>query len=137
MEWPGELWRKLLFAFRRQQFDRDLEEEMRFHLEMKAAETGHTAARRQFGNTTLLQEDSRGAWGWAGIETWAADLRYAFRALRKNPGFALVAVLTMALGIGASTAVFSVVHAVLLRPLPFRDPGRVMMVWETRDLRRA
>ena len=135
MEWLGELWRKLLFAFRRQQFDRDLEEEMRFHLEMKAAETGHTAARRQFGNTTLLQEDSRGAWGWAGIEAWAADVKYAVRALRKNPGFALVAVLTMALGIGASTAVFSVVHAVLLRPLPFRDPSRVTMVWETREQR--
>jgi putative ABC transport system permease protein len=130
MEWLDELWRRLLFPFRKRQFDRDLEEEMRFHLEMKAAESGVAAARRKFGNVALWLEDSRQAWGWSGIEAWAADLKYALRVLGKNPGFAAVAVLTMALGIGASTAVFSVVNAVLLRPLPFRQPDRLMMVWE-------
>ncbi|MGD0045423.1 MAG: hypothetical protein ABSE42_00275 [Bryobacteraceae bacterium] len=96
MEWLGELWRRLLFLFRRQQFDRDLEEEMRFHLEMQAAEIGAVAARRKFGNAALFEEDSRQAWGWAGVEAWAADVKYAIRALRKNPGFTAVAVLTMA-----------------------------------------
>jgi putative ABC transport system permease protein len=133
MQWLAEFWRRLLFLFRRQQFDSDLEEEMRFHLEMQAAESGLMAARKKFGNAALLQEESREAWGWAGVETWAADLKYAARALRKNLAFTTVAVLTVALGIGASTAVFSVVNAVLLRPLPFRAPDRLMMVWETRE----
>ncbi len=131
MDWLGELWRRLLFGFRRRRFDRDLEEEMRFHLEMKAQQYGTAAARRKFGNVASLQEDSRQAWGWSGVDAWAADLKYAVRGLRRNPGFAAVAVLTMMLGIGASTAVFSVVNAVLLRPLPFREPNRLMMIWET------
>lgn len=130
MDWLGAFWRRLLFGFRRRQFDHDLEEEMRFHLEMKAREHGTAAARKKFGNVLLLQEDSRQAWGWSCIDAWASDLKYAVRGLRRNPGFTAVAALTMALGIGATTAVFSVVHAVLLRPLPFREPDRLMMIWE-------
>jgi predicted permease len=126
----GELWRKLLFLFRQRQLESDLEEEMRFHLEMKAHETGAAQAQRAFGNRTLLREDCRDAFGWTTLEAWAADLKYSLRTLRRSPGFAIVAVLTMMLGIGAVTAVFSVVHGVLLRPLPFRQPDRLAMVWE-------
>lgn len=128
MKWLGEFWRRLQFLFRRGQFDRDLEEEMRFHLQMQAAAVGAWEARRRFGNAALLAEDSRQAWGWNGAEAWVSDVKYAARALRKNSGFAIAAVLTMALGIGASAAVFSVVNAVLLRPLQFRQPDRLMMV---------
>jgi hypothetical protein len=131
----SQLWRRLLFYAQRDRFDRELEEEMRFHLEMKVEENlaegtspveARNAAQRQFGNQTLLREVSRDMWSFRFLETLAQDLRYALRMLRKNPGLALLAVLVMGIGIGANTAVFSVVNAVLLRPLAYRTADRIV-----------
>ena len=134
MDKLSQLWRRLLFYARRDRFDRELEEEMRFHLEMKAEENlaagvapeeARYAAQRQFGNQTLLREMSRDMWGIRSIETLVQDLRYGARMLLKNPGFALIAVVTLALGIGANTALFSMFY-LFDRPLPQTKPGTVV-----------
>ena len=126
MEWSGEFRRRLLFPFRRRQFERDLEEEMRFHLEMKARDSGAAAARKGFGNATLWRENCREAWGWTAVERLLQDVSYAARTLRKSPGFTAVVILTLALGIGVNTAVFSFVDRLLLRPLPFPESNRLV-----------
>jgi len=125
MERLAEFWRRLLFLFRRRQFDRDLAEEMRFHLEMKSRESGMNAARRQFGNVALVEDDCRDAWGWRTLERIAQDVRYAMRTLRKAPGFTAVVIMTLALGIGVNTAIFSLVDRLLFRPLPFPQSDRL------------
>ncbi len=132
----SELWRRLRVLLRRERFDSDLEEEMQAHVEMQAEENeangiepeeARYAARRQFGNATLLKERSRDTWGWASVERLSQDLRYGVRILSRNPAFTAVAVLCLALGTGANTAIFSLMDALLLRNLPIREPERLVV----------
>jgi predicted permease len=118
--------------------DQDLDDELQSHLRMAAqermergepADEAHASARREMGNTGLIKEVTRSTWGGTGFERVIQDLRFGWRTLRKEPGFTVVAVLTLALGIGANTAIFSVFHGALLQPLSYRDPGQLYGIW--------
>src|SRR5580692_11486167 len=130
MEWLNEFGRRMRQLFRRKQWEDDLAEEMRLHLDLRAAEKGSEAlAKRKFGNAALLREESRSVWGWAFWDNLAQDVRYALRTLAANKGFAAAAILSLTLGIGANTAIFSIVDAVMLRSLPVEDPSRLVEMY--------
>ena len=128
---------RLLSLARRRRFEREMDEEMRFHLEMQteqnlasgmAMEEARYAARRQFGNQTWLKEVSREMWSLNSIETLSQDLRYGARMLWKNPGFTALAALTIALGIGVNTTLFTAFNAVALKELPVKNPDSMVRV---------
>jgi len=115
----------------RRRLDRDLDDELAFHLAMRADNLGgdpgaNAAAQRQFGNATRIRETCRELWMFATVETLWRDLRYAVRTMAKTPAFSIVAVLSLALGIGANTALFSLMDAMLLRTLPVRNPQELV-----------
>ncbi len=126
------------FWFRRR--DDELDEEIRFHIAMSARdhiergaspENARQNARRELGNELLTREVTREMWGWTALERVVQDLKYALRQMRRNPGFTAIAVLTLTLGLGATTAIFTIVQSVLLRPLDYRDPQKLVRLYET------
>src|SRR5438105_15280752 len=132
-----KLLRKLLSMFRKAQLDAEMAEEMRAHVDLQTErnlkagmnpDDARCAALRQFGNVASMQERARGRRGWVWLETFGKDLRFAMRRLRRTPTFTVTAFITLALCIGANTAIFAVVDALMLLPLPVPDPARLMTV---------
>jgi predicted permease len=130
---------RLQMLFRRRHAAEALDSELKFHLEQQVAEylaagmspgEARRAALRTFGNPGLLREQARATWKWNSFETLFRDIHYGARTLFRSPGFAAVSILVMALGIGATASLFTMVRAVLLQPLPFRDPDRLVMLYD-------
>ena len=117
----NELFRRLRYLLNRRRFDQELAQDMDFHREMAARE-----GRQNFGNPLRLREEARDAWGWTWIDALFQDFRYAARTLRKSPGFTLVAILLLALGIGVNVAAFGFFNLMVLRPLPVRQPETIL-----------
>ena len=138
MRWFDRLKRRLDYLFHREQFDHEMEDELAFHLEMSerdkqrdgaAPDDAKAGARREVGSLGKALEDSREVWGWSWLEGAARDLRYSVRRLADSPGFTLTAVGSLAIGLAAVTTIFTLINAVLLRPLPGRDPGQLVTIF--------
>jgi predicted permease len=124
--WLGEQWRRLRFWWRRAELEKELADEMALHQDLSGACPG------KFGNSTVIAEDSRAYWGWAWLDTVGQDLNYALRIMRNSPLFTSVAVLSLALGIGANTAIFTLMESVLWKPIPATNPEQLrLMSWES------
>jgi hypothetical protein len=139
----AEIGRRLRALVSRQTIARDLDEEMRLHLELRqrrieaggtSADDAYTAARRRFGNAAVIRETAVDAWGWRWLDDLGQDARYALRGFARHAAFALTAIASLALGIGANAAIFSVVNGLVLRPLPFAAPDRLVAIYGTSRL---
>lgn len=125
--------------FRRNRLNAELDEELRNHIDQQiefnlsrglGAEEARLTALRAFGNPLLLRDTTRATWSWSGMEQCARDLRIGVRTLTRSPGFAIMAIVIMAIGIGANVAIFTVIRSVLLKPLPYRDSARLVSLFE-------
>src|SRR5208282_2615339 len=135
-----KFFRGLRLWFRKDQLDQQLSDELRFHLERQieqnlaagmSAQEARYAALRRFGGVEQIKEECRDAWGVRFIDTLLQDIRFALRMLAKNPGFTVVSVLTLALGIGLNTAIFSLLSAILNPHFPIRDQSRIASLWDS------
>ena len=142
MAWTDRMWRRLQTLFRRERFAKELDKEIQFHLDAQIAEyvaagmnpeEARRAAMKAFGSGTVMKEDAWETWGWTWLEQIGQDARYALRQLRKTPGFTATAVLTLALGIGANAAIFTLVNAVLMKNLPVTDPKTLIRLGNDSD----
>jgi predicted permease len=142
MSMPGEILRRLHMLLRRGRFQAELEEEMQLHIELRrqqqmaaglSPDAARFAARRKFGNATQIQETSHRTWGWDWLESFCQDIGYGTRALLRGPGITVVALTSLALGIGANTAIFSLLDAVMLRSLPVKDPQQLVLLGEAKE----
>jgi len=133
----SELLRRIKMLFHRSQVRSELEEEMRLHLELReqanvaagsSVSEAHRYAHIHFGNSTVIRERSIAAWGWSWLETFAQDLAYGFRSMLRTPVLTSVALLSLALGIGANTAIFSFLDALVLRSLPVKQPSQLLIL---------
>src|SRR5277367_3689554 len=139
MRWAEQLQIRTQMLFQRNRAASRLDDELRFHLEQQIAENvaagmnpqeARHAAMRAFGNLATLRDQARETWSWSGVESLLRDARIGIRTLLRTPGFTAIAIGVMALCIGATTSLFTVMRSVLLRPLPFSDPDKLVMVYE-------
>jgi macrolide transport system ATP-binding/permease protein len=142
MTWARRSWMRLQTLFVRQRFVKELDDEIQFHLDQQIAENvaagmdplvARRVAMKMFGNGTRVKEEAREAWGWVRLEEIAQDVKYALRQLRKTPGFTATAVLTLALGIGANAAIFSLLNALIMKNLPVTDPKTLVRLGNNND----
>ena len=137
MNTPGEILRRLHMLLHRRRFQTELAEEMQLHLDLRQQQhivaglppdTARSLARHKFGNATHMKEKSYMTWGWEWLESFVQDAAYGARALLRSKALTIVALFSLALGIGANTAIFSLLDAVMLRSLPVKDPAQLVLL---------